>query len=476
MTARAFTSAEQSAFAALSGDRNPLHVDPVAARRLLFGRQIVHGVHALLRALDECFTGAADPAELRRVKADFHAGIGIDQAVELTCADRNDRSADVRLEIEGAPVMSIRAEWAAARPHPADPGVPSRPEAAECRDRSLDDVVAASGSVPLHFDPEKAAGLFPNLTRCLPHDQLSILLGTTRLVGMECPGLHSIYSGLDLAFTPDRSGPPELAYRVGHANRPLGLLTIEVRAPGTSGRLSAFYRPKPQAQPPFAAISRHVEPGEFSGQRALVVGGSRGLGEVAAKILAAGGAEVVITYQRGEQDARRVVAELNAHGAKADCRRLDVLEPPRPLGPAVPGAHALYPLYLYYFATPPIFGAAKGRFSARRFEQFSRYYVAGFLRTARALIASGLSKVFYPSSAAVDELPPDMGEYAAAKAAGEVACAFLQKTNSGLAVHMPRLPRAATDQTAGLLPVPSRDPVAVLLGPLRRLREMEPPR
>ncbi|HNC74922.1 MAG TPA: MaoC/PaaZ C-terminal domain-containing protein, partial [Elusimicrobiota bacterium] len=39
----------QNAFARLSGDANPLHVDPAAARRLLFGRAVVHGVHGVLR-------------------------------------------------------------------------------------------------------------------------------------------------------------------------------------------------------------------------------------------------------------------------------------------------------------------------------------------------------------------------------------------------------------------------------------------
>jgi hypothetical protein len=131
---------------------------------------------------------------------------------------------------------------------------------------------------------------------------------------------------------------------------------------------------------------------------------------------------------------------------------------------------------LYYFATPFIFGAAKGRFSAKRFTTFSEYYVTGFLRTVQSLAVSpaGLQKIFYPSSAAIEELPLDMGEYAAAKMAGEILCAFLQKTNPGLCIHQPRLPRVATDQTVSLLPVSNQDPVAVLLSHLRYLRQLTP--
>jgi NADP-dependent 3-hydroxy acid dehydrogenase YdfG len=249
---------------------------------------------------------------------------------------------------------------------------------------------------------------------------------------------------------------------------------MDVEAPGMRGQIKTFIRPTPQAQAAFADVCREVESREFSEQRALIIGGSRGLGEVAAKLLAAGGAEVIITYYRGEQDAKRIAEEIVAHGAKAECLPLNVLDPSPALLSMV--ANPSMPLYLYYFATPFIFGAVKGRFSAKRFTTFSEYYVTGFLRTVQTLAASaaGLQKIFYPSSAAIDELPLDMGAYAAAKMAGEVLCDFLQKTNPGIAIHKPRLPRVATDQTASLLPVSNQEPVSVLLAHLRYLRQLAP--
>ena len=47
------SDAERAAFADLSGDHNPIHTDPVAARRLHGGRMLVHGAHLLLCALDQ---------------------------------------------------------------------------------------------------------------------------------------------------------------------------------------------------------------------------------------------------------------------------------------------------------------------------------------------------------------------------------------------------------------------------------------
>ncbi|MDZ7782386.1 MAG: MaoC/PaaZ C-terminal domain-containing protein [Halioglobus sp.] len=51
------TTEESQQFARLSGDFNPLHLDPIAARRTQFGRTLIHGVCGTLRALDLLLEG-----------------------------------------------------------------------------------------------------------------------------------------------------------------------------------------------------------------------------------------------------------------------------------------------------------------------------------------------------------------------------------------------------------------------------------
>lgn len=472
MTQYTFTSADLHAFAELSGDHNPLHTDPIYARRLLFGGQVVHGLHALLWAVDHHFADMKQALELRTVKANFQSGIGVGQTVRCICTEEDDQAVKLQLITDDKPMVMIQLAWHPSHRRRTDhlPRTPQKP--VKCRQRSINEIAGATGSLPLYYDEKLAAKLFPNLSRVLSSVQLAALTATTRLVGMECPGLHSIYAGLDLIFSPDRSGVPQLNYQVSQCNMRLALLSIQVQALGMDGEVKAFFRPKPQKQAVFPEICHEVGSEEFAGQLALIIGGSRGLGEVAAKLLAAGGAEVIITYCQGGQDAQRVVKEISDHGATADYIQYNVLEPSQTLVNKI--SHRPGPLCLYYFATPFIFGAAKGKFSARRFASFSQYYVKGFLKTFQSVLSasSGLQKVFYPSTAAIDELPLDMGEYAAAKTAGEILCDFLQKANPGLVIHKPRLPRIATDQTVSLLPVNNQDPVSVLLGNLRHLRQM----
>lgn len=472
MPKRVFTSGDQLVFAKLSGDFNPLHMDPVLSRRLLFGKQVVHGLHTLLWSLDHHLESYAGLLELKIVKADFKIGIGVGQTVDCRYDAADKYNLEIHLESDGTPAAWFQLILAAAEGlQPADlPHYSEKP--LKCRERSPLDVATATGSLGLYVDPEDAARLFPNLVRCLPALQLAALLATTRLVGMECPGLHSIFSGLHLRFDSTDSPGTEMNYQVKTCSEKLALVLMEVDGAGISGRIKAFLRPVPFEQATIPVIGREVEPGEFSDQQALIVGGSRGLGEVTAKLLAAGGAEVVITYFRGADDAGKIVDEILSHGAKAVCHPLDVRVQPKNLSDLT--GNSQKPLYLYYFASPPIFDAAKGRFSTRRLAAFLDYYVTGFLRIANNLSGTlpGLQKVFYPSTSAIGELPPDMAEYATAKAVGEILCEFLQKLNPGLLIHKPRLPRTATDQTVSLLPVDNQDPVQVLLPHLRKLNQL----
>jgi NAD(P)-dependent dehydrogenase (short-subunit alcohol dehydrogenase family) len=55
----------------------------------------------------------------------------------------------------------------------------------------------------------------------------------------------------------------------------------------------------------------------LQGKRALVTGGSRGIGAAIAKALAAEGASVAITYERSKDKAQEVVSEIEATGGKA---------------------------------------------------------------------------------------------------------------------------------------------------------------
>lgn len=448
---RTFAAADVEAFAAASGDWNPAHVDALAARRLIAGGPVVHGVHALLWAID-----AAGPAGVRRVACTFRQPVRVGDTARATFRADGDVLA-IAVEAGGRDALEVAVETGAARP-----GGAVRPAAprAEPALRTADEIASAAGRFDVAADGVGA--LFPALaTRCA--GAVAVLLSVSRLVGMECPGRFSLLRAVDLRF----DGPPggAMRWRVARFDPRFSSVRIAVEGDGCAGHVDAFLTPEPAAQPATAALAGRLPAGAFAGARALVVGGSRGLGEVAAKLLAASGADVRVCWREGAADAARVCDDVRAAGFRAEALRLDVLDP------AAPAAIAGWrPTHLLYFATPHIALAESARFSAELFRRYAAYYVEGFVRLVEALAEGGAPlAALYPSTRALDEIQPKALEYASAKAAGEAACRHLERLYPRLVVRVSRLPRVRTDATATVMPVEAAEAADVMRDELREL-------
>ena len=193
------------------------------------------------------------------------------------------------------------------------------------------------------------------------------------------------------------------------------------------------------------------------------------IGEVTSKLLAAGGAQVTMTYFKGEQDAKNIANEIVSKGGKADIMHWNVLDPQET---RIQNVAKTSPTHLYYFATPRI-AANREEFSEKLFRSFCDYYVSRFSSTLTFFLKhfSTVKKVFYPSSIFIEEQPLPFSEYAAAKSAGEVLCSFFEKYEKNISIYRPRLPKMATDQTVSVIPSDSSDPVPIMLKQLRYFRD-----
>lgn len=468
MPTRCFEFADQLAFAELSGDFNPMHVDPLAARRLFSGEPVVHGIHLLLATLEAWLTGPTPPtaARLRAVTAKFRRPAIVGRPIDFEITAGTAGTVVARVVGDGTLLATIDFGWEPAEPHTFP--TRSRPRPGQCRARTGAELATASGFVDLDLESAVLERLLPGLARRLPERQLAQLIATSRLVGMECPGLNSIFGELHVEFGPEPIPADRLDYAVREFNDRYHTVAMTIGAPGLTGRIQAFVRPEPVAQPSAVALRPRVAAAAFAGHRALVVGGSRGIGEVTAKLLALGGADVRITYARGRADAEAVVADIEAAGGRAAALAYDILEPRDSLRQEL-GA-AWQPTHLYYFPTPPLAAGSVGSFSHASFATFCRFYVDGFADAVLGVrsFSPALEGVFYPSTVALDAAPGSMAEYAAAKAAGEALCDYFARHLRGIRFFKTRLPRISTDLTASLLPVAAQDAVDVMLDRLTR--------
>ncbi len=466
-----FLGDDQIRFAKLSGDWNPMHMDPVVARRTQAGAPVVHGVHIALLGL-EYLAQSHHLSPVEALKANFSKMVYVGDEVEYRLGALSEKAATIEAFVGNVAVAKLNASFFAPRAASfnleSDLSIAVHPE--QAIDLCFENMAGQAGRVGAPATEAEIEAAFPDVLRIWPAQRILATLCTSTLVGMVCPGLHSIFSGFTLnAIEPELTGNT-LAYRVNMTDPRFRVVRMQVQGCGVWGVLDCFARVPPVAQPSLESLAGLCAPGEFAGTTALIVGGSRGLGELTAKLLATGGARIIITYATGKADAVALAKAINDWGGACDVLQFDFRALAGPQIANLPGVVT----HLYYFATPQIGRRKIGLFDSKRYAEFQACYVQSFydlFTTLHPAAPNGL-RGFYPSSTFVEERPSGMTEYAMAKAAGEILCAEINTTLPKAFITTSRLPRLQTDQTASVTPATTGEPVHALL-PL--IREVQAP-
>jgi len=462
---RTFIIADLTAFAELSGDFNPLHTDPVAARRTQFGECVAHGVFVLMWALDSLQAQSGSTKHWAKISAKFLRPVKAGLKVTATAKEKS--ASEISVTVSEAGRVLLQCDVTCAESNfgkkitSARNEIPPRAIPAEARIETT-----TTGEALDLFWPDKlGVKLFPALAAAQSPDSLAALLASTQVIGMKVPGEHSVFLSLDIAFTPHPAITQPFTYRVAEYRKSSQRLGVAIAGTAGHGMLWALVRPAPVAQPDMAAVMQRVPEDRFRDRRVIVIGGSRGLGEIAAKVLAAGDAEVALSYRLGGDDANRVVTDITARDGKATAFQLDTACADWEKNLA---ANCAQFNHLCYFPTPPIVGGDGSTFNTELFEKFCNVYVAGFVNVAQWLAKqnAGQFSVFNASTVYVESPPLRNLEYAAAKAASEACCRWLAAAYPKARVYAARFPRLNTDQTASFLSAGEHDNLETMLAEL----------
>jgi hypothetical protein len=367
-------------FATLSGDFNPMHMDAVAARRTQAGARVVHGVHSLLWLLDVIASQHHPLPPPGAIKARFRKIVYVGDRAFGEVVSVTPAALRARMLIEGTEVLSLiltfdspgdmqntAALAGVERAMPLRPSVPI--------DLPFEQLAGRDGCLAFARPPAEWQPVFPHASRYLGVERVAALASCSCLVGMVVPGLHSMFAGLELAIVAPEDAADRLRFAVTEADPRFRLVRTVVRGGGLSGRLETSSPPPPVAQPTTSTMAKIVGREEFQGATALIVGGSRGLGEVTAKLIAAGGGRVIITYLAGRTDAQAVAADINGWGGHCEIMPYDARQSAAVQIERLPVA----PSHVYYFATPTIAQRRTGVFSPQRLREFNEYYLTGFV-------------------------------------------------------------------------------------------------
>jgi acyl dehydratase/NAD(P)-dependent dehydrogenase (short-subunit alcohol dehydrogenase family) len=471
---RIFTEADQIAFARLSSDFNPMHLDRAFARRTQMGAPVVHGIHHLAWASDAVLQ--AFPVRLARLSARFLQPLYLDELASIRIREQSDSEIAFVVVAGEAVVAQVRLSTEQGKPI-AEPIAAAATATAPLLapfDLALDELAGRSGAVRL--PPGDVRSLFPSLAGTIGPAAVKRLLATSQIVGMACPGLHSLFTGIDVTFKSANRAEDDrditLAYAVVKVDPRFRSLLIDVAGGAVSGRLEAFSRQRPPAQASMAEIGSRITGAPFANQRSLVIGGSRGLGEVTAKLVAAGGGHTVITYRDSAREAERVATEIVAAGGRCELLRYDALSPAREQLQASGTFDSCY-----FFATPKIFQRKSSLYEPAKLATFLRVYADGFFDLCAALAGPGRRRiaVFYPSSIVLEQRVSGTAEYAMAKAAGEVLAQHINEFMEGIEVLCRRLPRILTDQTATVGVASAENALDVMLPIVHEVQQMARP-
>ncbi|MDE1901742.1 MAG: SDR family NAD(P)-dependent oxidoreductase [Alphaproteobacteria bacterium] len=472
---RSFTMADQNLFASLSGDVNPLHVDEIRARRTLIGDVAVHGMHTLLWSINVLAEQRRSLGNITHIDVRFPKPLHPNELVALNLTKETPTALHLRATVGSKVVAQIKLDispsYTAIKQISADrPPLPPQKEYPAPQELSFPSIPGMQGLCPTFTSANDFDRLFPAAANLMGSETLRTLGACSYLVGIICPGAQSIFSRLNVDTDTSLLSMP-LSYRVIEADERFLLVRHKIEGGGLRGEIEAFAPPPPPRQMSVSDLKLKISADEFSGQRALVIGGSRGLGELTSKIIAAGGGEVALTYAKGKEDAENVAQNLATTRTNTRILRFDVTQDNQAFYEEMA---TFRPTHVYYFATCQIFRHKSQAFELERLRTFMAFYVDGFWNLCRHLAGAcpeHKMSIYYPSSVAVAERPPGMTEYAMAKASGEILCTDMDSLLPKLAVHIQRLPRLLTDQTNLVTRQDLSDPVDILLPIYRSMQQ-----
>jgi hypothetical protein len=309
------------------------------------------------------------------------------------------------------------------------------------------------------FNHDELRRLFPILSLTLSDFDIDFLLTVTRIIGMRCPGTYALFRGFSWNRNDILSNYPT-KYSVQNMDTRFNMLRLLVSGGSIEVRADVILRKPPVKQISSSSLREVIQVDEFADVRAIVIGGSRGLGELTVNALAAGSARILFTYFRGENDANILRDLTSSHSANM---QFDVnIQDSSTINRMI----EFCPTHLFYYATPHIAKQTDTTWNQSLYDDFYTTYVDQFNSLINSLNLCG---IFVPSSTFITSNETGFSEYIKAKTATEEFCDRWRSQHPNVNLVVERLPPLVTDQTSQNLGINSEKNLDILLPIIKKM-------
>ena len=267
-----FTLDDQIAFSKASGDFNPIHLDPILARRTIYGECIVHGIHGLIWAL-ELYSKKSSKV-FSHINVNFRKPIFLKKKVYCkftpginTIFIYNKSTIFSEINIQYGDIISHKKKYTLLNRNGLK--FPRKNNILSLKVNKKENH---------HFYGNKtlACSLFSLFLKFHSKNLLYDIISLSEIVGMRTPGLNSIFGALAIKIEDNKKNT---FFILNKKDKRIGLVDIKVIGKVINAKIKAFYRPSLKDIPSCKKIrkSLNIKKNEFKYCKALIIGGSRGI-------------------------------------------------------------------------------------------------------------------------------------------------------------------------------------------------------
>tara|TARA_Y100001970_G_C14226397_1_gene855954 strand:- start:1226 stop:2584 length:1359 start_codon:yes stop_codon:yes gene_type:complete len=416
---KTYYSEDIEKFSKLSKDFNPIHLDKKNETRLIFGKRIVHGMLVLVDILEKISLKKISH-KVNSINCNFLKPIFLDFKIYYRMKNYKDCTfIEIISDNQTCVYFELSSKYF-----------------------KLDKKMKSNLSFKLKSNLNSKKYL--NISKELGSHTLRLILFLSYLVGMKFPGKYSIFSNLKFSIEKKYQNIKMINFLL-KKNKKFNF--YEGFGKNFPIYFDAIKHPKFSEQTSFKTLKSIINFKKAKKldkkSRCLVIGGSRGIGELTLKILLLLGAQVNVTYNKNYENLNKIKKETQTLSHKLKMQKYDIFND---------NVNFKNYKYIFYFPTPKIKTSEK-KFNKELFQNYNLFYNIKFIKFCRKLSKNNNAKVFFPSTIFLnsDIEKKKFSEYCKAKKLAEENILKFNKNNNNLKIYSYRIEQQYTDQNLSFI-------------------------